>query len=156
MSNYQYSEDDKLMIVNEVVRRIIDNEESINYILADKSNKIKFPSSSTYYKWLRDNEKLAEIHAQGLIIQSDVLDDKKLHIALDRSRDMYNDGKALRPNNAAVSRDDLIIKTINTIQGNRQPKKYGSKVDVTSDGEQIIPQINIGNLDLSAIKGLKK
>lgn len=153
-----YSDSQKTMIVNDICRRIGNENESVRNILSTKG----YPSSSIFYEWIDSDEKKLEQYTRAKLRSAEVMDDEILSIADDTSNDTYVDKDLIKkPNAAAIQRSRLRIDARNTLKAQRNLKKYGAKADLTSGGETINhAPINIImpdglSLDLGGLKGNK-
>lgn len=98
------------------------------------------PSRTALYKWLDEEESYAERFARASQLGDEVLFEETLEIA----RTPMN-GKTIEhgPKGVTVKVGDmlghrkLLIETIDKVLARRNPRKYGTKLDVTSDGEKL-------------------
>lgn len=102
------------------------------------------PNQSTVFRWLADERYIAfrEQYARAREAQADALFDEMLDIADDGSNDYVtkerDDGSTYEALNAEhVQRSRLRIDARKWMASKLQPKKYGDKIDVTSDGDKI-------------------
>lgn len=94
-----------------------------------KKLKVK---NSTIYRWMEDNDEFRDNYTRAREDQADFLADQMLAIA-DKSE---GDDKAFVGINR-IHRDKLRLETRKWIASKLKPKKYGDKMDVTTDGEKI-------------------
>jgi hypothetical protein len=104
--------------------RTICNEVGINYI--------------SHLRWTREHEEYSTQYARAKEDQSDFLIEQMIEIADDSTSDSTVDefGNE-RMNSEYVQRSRIRIDTRKWIASKLKPKKYGDKVDVTSDGDKI-------------------
>lgn len=88
-------------------------------------------SYGTHLRWVSEREDYREKYARAKEDQADFLADELLEIADENSRD------AKTPQ--AIQRDRLRIDTRKFIAAKLKPKKYGERLDLTSDGNEIKP-----------------
>lgn len=95
----------------------------------------KMPAMQTFWRWLRENKEFSEHYARACderteTQQEDLLDygDEAIHVA------QVVDPKS---SNAVVSAYKLKADNLKWSMSKMKPKKYGDKVDVTSDGKAI-------------------
>lgn len=88
--------------------------------------------NSTVYRWMDDNEEFRNKYTRAREDQADYLADQMLAIA-DKSE---GDDKAFVGINR-IHRDKLRLETRKWIASKLKPKKYGDKMDLTTDGEKI-------------------
>ncbi|WP_030538356.1 hypothetical protein [Sphingobium sp. DC-2] len=131
-------------IANTICERIAGGESLRKICLADD-----MPAQSTVYKWLLDPAKadFVEQYTRARELQADTLFDECQDIADDGSNDWMADKDAeegTKYNGDAVQRSRLRIDTRKWMAGKLRPKKYGDKIDLTSDGGAL--QVNIVRL----------
>lgn len=107
------------------------------------------PAQSTIYKWLLDPAKadFVEQYTRARELQADTLFDECQDIADDGSNDWMADKEeadGFKYNGDAVQRSKLRIDTRKWMAGKLRPKKYGDKIDLTSEGGAL--QVNIVRL----------
>lgn len=101
------------------------------------------PAQSTVYLWLLDEDKklFSENYARARASQAEVMFDELLDIADDSSEDtmLVQMGKKTVPmeNKEFVNRSRLKVDTRKWYLSKVLPKKFGDKLDLTSDGKEI-------------------
>jgi len=102
------------------------------------------PSTTTVCRWLADPRysSFREQYARAREAQADAIFDEILDIADDGSNDWLTrtreDGSTDEVlDHEHVQRSKLRIDARKWMAGKLQPKKYGDKIDLTSDGEKI-------------------
>lgn len=114
------------------------------------------PSATTIKKWVRedareketDKEGFATLYARAKDEQADSLVEEMLNIADDKTKDTVATEFGESGNAVAVARARLQIDTRKFIAAKLKPKKYGEKLDLTTDGKEIqslVPVINVYN-----------
>lgn len=109
------------------------------------------PSQTTVFRWLADDRysDFREQYARAREAQADAIFDEILDIADDGTNDWVEkerqDGSTHTVLDAEhVQRSKLRIDARKWMAGKLAPKKYGEKLDLTSDGEKIgMPLINL-------------
>lgn len=98
------------------------------------------PSHSVFLTWCNNNEEIANKYARARECRADLLFEKMFEIANNEHQtEIINDG----PNGVSITRMDhdkhrrLQIDTYKWALSKMQPKKYGDKVDITTDGQKI-------------------
>lgn len=87
-------------------------------------------------------EDFAKIYARAKEMQAEMLADEILQIADDGSNDTYTDEEGReKTDHDVIARSRLRVDSRKWIASKLKPKKYGDKMDVTSDGEKIAPII---------------
>lgn len=102
------------------------------------------PSPSTVIGWvLEDREGFSERYAKAKDIATHLLAEEIVEIADDSSRDelpIYDDsGEEIgsKPNTEFINRSRLRVDTRKWVLSKLMAKKYGDKIDVTSDGQRL-------------------
>ena len=95
---------------------------------------------TTILQWLRDNIEFSNQYARAKEMQADFLAEEIIEI----SEHTEEDHTAFTGTNV-VQRDKLRIEARKWVAAKLKPKKYGDRLDLTTDGEKLAP------LDLSAI-----
>lgn len=105
-------------IANTICERIA-NGESLRTITSEAG----MPHRSTVHKWLFERKEFSDQYARAREAQADTYADEMEDIARDPKID--------------VQRARLIIDTRKWNASKLKPKKYGDKLDMTSDGEKL-------------------
>lgn len=108
---------------------LVEIQEGISIRKALKKNRL---SSSTFYEWIEEDEKNAKHFARALEIRENLLIEECIDIADERDKD----ATAFVGGNY-IQRAKLRVQTRLDVLARLNPKKYGNKVDVTSQGEKI-------------------
>lgn len=99
------------------------------------------PAMQTIFNWMRTNKEFLEQYARAKEESADALADEILDIADDGSNDWMEIHKggysSTIVDQEAVQRSKLRVETRKWVASKLKPKKYGDKVDVTSDGKII-------------------
>lgn len=118
--------------------------ESLRSICSDAD----MPCTTTVCKWLSDRPDFAAQYARAREAQADTIFDEILDIADDATNDFMerkNGDGSEAFNSEHVQRSKLRIDARKWMAGKLAPKKYGEKLDITSDGEKIgMPAITLG------------
>jgi hypothetical protein len=95
-------------------------------------------SYQTHLNWIRTTPEYFDQYARAKEDQSDLLIEEMIDIADDSSGDekVTADG-VVKMDSEYVQRSRIRIDTRKWIASKLKPKKYGDKVDVTSDGDKI-------------------
>lgn len=123
----------------------IENGESIRDILLDSET----PSSRTFFKWLKEDETKVKQYEIAMSYRDDKLFEEIISIAY-----TTEEGTTTKETEKGVeiTTGDMLghrrlkIDALKWYLSKRNPKKYGEKVDVTSDGEKIQSQVTIFQL----------
>lgn len=116
------------------------------------------PAIGTFSGWMNEDKDLSERYARAREIRSDRLFEQMLDIANNEHlTEIINE----TPNGATITRLDhdkhrrLQIDTIKWAIAKMAPKKYGDKIDVTTNGEKVNQPNIIVNTQQTA-EGIKK
>lgn len=101
------------------------------------------PNVSTVLRWLRTNEEFRTQYTRAKEEQADMLIEEMIDIADDGSNDLMTvirgDKEYEQENKEVTSRSKLRVETRKWIAAKLKPKKYGDKLDVTSDNKPLAP-----------------
>jgi hypothetical protein len=106
----------------------------------------KFPSAKTVYAWLREHEDFRNNYARARECQADLLADEIIHIADTFVVGQKTVSKATGleiTEGDTVDRSRLMVDARKWKASKLAPKKYGDKLDVTSDGEKIAAMLPV-------------
>lgn len=119
-------------LADEICRRIAEGE-SLRTIVADP----KIPSASTICRWLLDDNKkdFWEHYAHARNVQAELMFEELLEIA-DKSDKVVSSGAA-KKSGAYANNQRLKVDTRKWYLSKVLPKKFGDKLDLTSDGKAI-------------------
>lgn len=99
------------------------------------------PAMSTVFKWLRENKAFSEQYARAKEESADAMIEEMLEIADDGTNDLMTitrgDHEYNVENREVTNRSRLRVDTRKWIASKLKPKRYGDKLDVTTDGKPI-------------------
>lgn len=99
------------------------------------------PAISTLFKWIRQIPTFAQQYARATEERTEAMSEDILDIADDGSNDLMTIQKGNHTyemeNKEVTNRSRLRVDTRKWLMSKMKPKKYGDKVDVTSDGKAI-------------------
>lgn len=128
-------------LAEKICERIAQGE-SVRKICKDE----EMPSSATIYSWLLDEDKkeFLEQYEYAKNVQAENMFEELLEIADDGTNDYTtreaNDGTEFEvPNTEHIQRSRLRVDTRKWYLSKVLPKKYGDKLDLTSNGEKLPP-----------------
>ena len=100
------------------------------------------PSKATVLRWLRDNASFRAQYAEARARGMDAMAEDLIEIADDGTNDTYVDDQGnVRTDHDVIARSKLRIDTRKWLMSKLAPKKYGDKIDVTSDGKELAAPI---------------
>jgi hypothetical protein len=111
----------KVNAINEILERISEGE-SLRQIIADPKLE-RLPCTRLFYEWIKGDEKLSNNYARATDERAELIFEDLITI----SDNEYGD----------ATRDRLRVDTRKWVLGRMKPKKYGDKLDLTSDGDKI-------------------
>lgn len=98
----------------------------------------KMPSTSTFYEWLELYPEKSKQYTRATEIRAEAIFDDILSIADQNANDTYvNDNGFEVVNNDVIQRSRLRIEARKWVLSKLNPKKFGEKLDVTSDNKPI-------------------
>lgn len=95
------------------------------------------PDVTTFYNWLELDSEKAKQYARACEVRADAIFDEIIDIADDSSQDVLHTEFGEKENKEFVSRSRLKIDARKWIASKLNPKKYGDKIDYTTNGENI-------------------
>lgn len=97
----------------------------------------EMPDMATIFRWLRVNEEFRKNYEQAI----DQRTEAQHEMLLDNGDEAIEEAKTTDPkaSNAVVSAYKLKADNMKWVMSRMKPKKYGDKVDITSDGK-VLPQ----------------
>ncbi len=134
--------------IDEIFTRIceqIKTGRSLRSVLKDND----MPASETFFKWVDSNESKTKQYARACEERADAMFEEMLDISDDGTNDFQKvdlgDGVEVEKfNHEHVQRSKLRVDTRKWMLSKMMPKKYGDKIDITSEGEKISsPVINV-------------
>jgi hypothetical protein len=133
-----YSDKQKTEIFDVICENII-NGKSLRTILNQIEPKI---SPSTFFIWLREDESKSKQYDIATKERSELMFEEMFDIADDSSNDymakQYGDGIEVQVlNSENIQRSRLRIDTRKWALSKMNPKKYGEKTDITTNGKEI-------------------
>lgn len=123
----------------EICKRIAEGE-SVRTIVKDKT----MPAASSIFRWLLDEEKKEfwEQYEKARNIQAELMFEELLEIADDGTndfveRELKNGNSYTVVDHEAIGRSRLRVDTRKWYLSKVLPKKFGDKIDLTSDGKAL-------------------
>lgn len=128
-----YSPIEKQNILDQVCS-LLEEGKSVRQALKSEG----MPKSSTFFKWLTEENKFSEQYARACEARADAIFEDILTIADDGSNDtrITEDGAEIT-NHDVIQRSRLRVDARKWILSKMMPKKYGDKLDLTTDGESM-------------------
>ena len=105
-------------------------------------NNDELPARKTFYEWLANDKELSNHYANTCELRADIIFDEMIDIADDTSNDTIYSESGEKVNSEWINRSRLRIDTRKWILSKMNPKKYGDKTDITTNGKDVnIPLI---------------
>jgi hypothetical protein len=128
-----YSQEDIETIFKSIISAI-ENGASLRSCL----RKDNMPDSTTFYKWIDEDEKKSVQYERSIELRSEFLFDEIIEIADKQGEDVTEDKDGNRViNHNIVQRNRLQIDARKWALSKMIPKKYGDKLDMTSGGDKL-------------------
>ena len=129
-------------IVEEICEQIATTNKGIATILKEKD---EYPSEKTFYNWLNsENSEFLQLYARAKERQAERLVAEILEISDEVSHDTLKTEEGSEyANHEWISRSRLRVDSRKWLASKLLPKKYGEKLDVTSDGKALPSATNI-------------
>lgn len=138
----KFSQEDKKNILNVVCSQMCEGK-SLRKICREDDT---LPAASTILGWVAEDKLFAEQYTRAVEFRTDFLFEEILEIADDSSNDeITNDLGQVKENKEFVNRSRLRVDARKWALSKMLPKKYGEKIDMTSDGKQIAPTFVVNN-----------
>lgn len=129
-------------LADRVCQRIIEG-----YSMRTVCKPDDMPAAATLFRWFREHPEFREQYARATEERTEAMSEDILDIADDGSNDLMTIQKGNQSyeieNKEVTNRSKLRVDTRKWLMSKMKPKKYGDKVDVTSEGKSIQPVINI-------------
>lgn len=98
-------------------------------------------SLKTFYELIKNNDERSNKYARAIQLRADKLAEEILEIADDSSNDTitktYGDETVEVENREWVNRSKLRVDSRKWLMSKMAPKKYGDKLDITTDGKAL-------------------
>lgn len=137
MAAKKYTQDEIEIMFDKVIDLIKFEKMPLNKALKERST----PSSETFYKWIEDDELKSKRYARACEARADLIFEEILDIADDGRNDFIEkqtaNGSYIALDSEHVQRSKLRLEARKWMLAKMNPKKYGDKLDLTTDGEKM-------------------
>lgn len=141
-------------IADRLCAEISTTSKSLKTICKDEN----MPSAVTIFAWLRTNEAFLNQYTRAKEEQADLMIEEMIDIADDGSNDYMTitkgDLEYEVENKELVNRSRLRVDTRKWIASKLKPKKYGDKLDITTDNKPIVNEIDYTKLSSEVLTEL--
>ena len=125
-------------IADEICAELSDGV-SLRTVLKNRNNS---PSAKTWFRWMRENDELRKSYQLAKEEAADAMAEDILVISDDSTNDWmdreYGKGNVVRVTDPeALQRSKLRVDTRKFLMAKMKPKRYGDKLDITSDNKQL-------------------
>lgn len=121
----------------EIVFHLILSEIEEGASLRSVLKRNDMPGTTIFFEWIHNDEDKAKQYARACEKRAESIFEDILEIADDSSNDTIYTDKGEYPNTEWMARSRLRVDSRKWMLGKMNPKKYGDKLDVTTDGEKI-------------------
>lgn len=95
------------------------------------------PNARYFFQWLRENEEFGKQYAQSCVERSEAFGEDILEIADNSTNDWMTINGHPAVNREAVERSKLRVDVRKWHMSKMKPRKYGEKVDLTTNGKDL-------------------
>lgn len=138
-----YKKSEITQIFNRIIEEIVNEGKYIRDILKEDWS----PSTQTFFIWL-DDEKKSKQYARACEIRAEILMEQMIHIAFTPEEgetvEMSQKGEGKKSvKEMKKTKGDMLghrklkVDTLKWVIAKSAPKKYGTKIDLTTQGEKI-------------------
>jgi hypothetical protein len=127
-----YSIEEKQIIFDNICELII-NGKSLRKALIEVGNI----SAQTFFIWIREDEDKSKQYARATTERAELMFEDMFDIADDSTSDFIETDLGKQFNSEHLQRSKLRVDTRKWALSKLMPKKYGDKLDLTTDGEKI-------------------
>lgn len=140
----KYSQEDRDRLVTLICDRISEGESLRSVLRSDN-----MPDKQSFFNWIDSSKEYFDQYARAKEARADAIFEDILEIADETQNDTITkvgkDGEIYEAENKEwINRSRLKIDSRKWMLSKMLPKKYGDKIDVTTDGEKITI-INLGS-----------
>jgi len=96
-------------------------------------------SSATFYQWLDGNDERKKRYARACEDRADKLFEEILEIADKQDKDVYEVDGVVYTDHNVINRSRLQVDARKWMAAKMNPKKFGDKVDMTTNGKDLPP-----------------
>lgn len=140
-----YTDDQKEEVITAICNSVIEDKISFNQSVSDSNISLV-----TFYNWIAKNEAFQQLYNYARNIRSDVLFEEIIEIA-----DTTEEGTKTKTTMTGIETTTgdmtdhrrLKIDARKWVVAKMQPKKYGDKMDLTTNGKDLNPNITIEIID---------
>lgn len=114
-----------------------------------RESLIELPARKEFYRWINENELFCNQYARACELRAENIFEEIIEISDDSGEDITIDEMGIpRENREFVSRSRLRVDARKWVLSKMNPKKYGEKLDITSDNKHILDFKDMSDEDL--------
>ena len=136
MASY-WTEELKTTAIKLILDGIVEGRSVRSILNPATRDKLVYPSYVEFLEWVEESESLAKQYARAMEWRAEGLLEDTIDIADDASRDTTELDGETRTNVEHIQRTKLRVEARQFALRKMAPKKYGERLDVTSDGEKL-------------------
>ena len=126
----------KEIAVKEILLEIMKGRSLTSILKTDERGDL--PSKVTFFEWLKEDEELTNQYARATEVRADIIFDDILAIADENTNDTsINENGIEVVNNDVIQRSRLRIDARKWVLSKLNPKKFGDKTDITTNGKEV-------------------
>jgi hypothetical protein len=137
-----YTEQQRIELLNTICDEIAEGR-SLRKVLLDEG----MPDRTTFFKWIDDNKERINQYTRACEARADLIFDETFEIADNTIEgtviETDDSGRTKEKKGDMLGHRKLQIDTRRWALSKMQPKKYGDKLDLSSDDGSMTPQTNI-------------
>lgn len=120
---------------------IICEEIALGNSLRSVCRRDDMPCMASVFKWLRENPSFTEQYEKACAERTEAMAEDTLDIADNGNNDWMathsGDNEAWKVNGEAIQRSRLRVDTRKWLMSKMKPKKYGDRIDMTTNGKEL-------------------
>ena len=134
----EWTQEKKDKAISIIIYEMVENGKSVNSILDNKKRDTELlPNKSTFFEWLKNDKALSDHYTIAYDARADILFDEILEIADDSTNDTIYTETGEKSNSEWINRSRLRVDARKWTLAKMNPKKYGDKTDITTNGKEI-------------------
>jgi hypothetical protein len=127
--------------VKEILERVMEGESVRSILNSGRDHKV-LPSNVEFLEWVSEDENLAKRYARAMEWRAEALMEETLEIADYKGDDILEsidaDGNLIsKPDKEAIQRSRLRVEARQFYARKMAPKKYGDKLDLTTNNKEL-------------------
>jgi hypothetical protein len=133
-------------LATEICAKISSTDKGIHFVAKELNISV-----STIFEWLIKYPDFSEKYTRARQLQTEFMREQMIEVSNHRDEDHTPFTGA-----NVIQRDKLIVETLKWQMSKLNPKKYGDKIDVTSDGEKLAQNNVVVKMTIEEAKKIAK